>query len=120
MLLAIATLYGNIHLYRKRKHSESTGLSSYIEACCVWMLFLLTVTEVFSVWHGVRFLTLFGIWGLLDGGLLVLLVVQWKQYEGQTSDGQLRDGEQAGKRGLVYSLRKTFGDVRRFFREAPY
>ena len=83
MLLAIATLYGNIHLYRKRKHLESTGLSSYIEACCVWMLFLFTVTEVFSVWHGVRFLTLFGIWGLLDGVLLVLLVVQWKQYDRQ-------------------------------------
>ncbi len=120
MLLAIATLYGNIHLYRKRKHLESTGLSSYIEACCVWMLFLLTVTEVFSVWHGVRFLTLFGIWGLLDGVLLVLLVVQWKQYERQTSEGQIGDGEQTGKKGLIYSLQKIFGDVRQFFRQAPY
>lgn len=115
MLLAIATLCGNIHLYRKRKHLESTGLSSYIGACCAWMLFLFAATEVLSVWHAVRFLALFGVWGLLDCVLLILLVVQWKKYEGQISDGR-----QKGKIGLVYSLRKTFGDVRRFFREAPY
>ena len=55
MLLAIAGLCGNIHLYKKRKSVIDTGLSSYIEACCVWMLFLFVVTEGLSVFHAVRF-----------------------------------------------------------------
>lgn len=120
MLLAIATLCGNIHLYRKRKNMESTGLSSYIEACCVWMLFLFAVTEVLSVWHGVRFLSLFAVWGLLDCALLVLLAAQWRKYEGQNADGRIRGCGQKGKLGLSGSLRKICGDLRQFFREAPY
>lgn len=115
MLLALATLHGNIHLYKKRKNIDSTGLSSYIEACCVWMFFLLAVTEVLSVWHIVRFLTLFGIWGLFDCILLVLLAVQWKKYGGQT-----KDGERVKKADLAGCLRKILVNGRQFFREAPY
>lgn len=103
LLLAIAMIYGNICLYRKRKNRENTGLSSYIEACCAWTFFLFAVTEGLSAVHGVRFLALFAVWGLLDGGLLLVLVWQWR------------------KCGLgLGSLRKSFCGKWRSFQKAPY
>lgn len=78
MLFAIAALFGNIHLYKKRKSIEDTGLGSYIEACCLWMLFLFALTEGLSVLYALRFRYLFVAWGLLDVLLLVLLTVQWR------------------------------------------
>lgn len=78
MLFAIAALFGNIHLYKKRKSIEDTGLGSYIEACCLWMLFLFALTEGLSVLYALRFRYLFAAWGLLDALLLALLTVQWK------------------------------------------
>lgn len=79
MLFAIAALFGNIHIYKKRKSIADTGLGSYIEACCLWMLFLFALTEGLSVLHALRFRFLSAAWGLLDALLLFLLVVQWKR-----------------------------------------
>ena len=79
MLFAIAALFGNIHIYKKRKSIEDTGLGSYIEACCLWMLFLFVLTEGLSVLHAIRFRFLFLSWGLLDVLLLILLAVQWRR-----------------------------------------
>lgn len=120
MLVAIATLYGNIHLYKKRKNIDSTGLSSYIEACCVWMLFLFTVTEVLSVWHMVRFLSLFGLWGLFDCVLLAVLVFQWIRYGGQAAGREIAGGSQKKRKSLAGWMREMSGCGWRFFREAPY
>lgn len=78
MLFAIAALSGNIHIYKKRKSIEDTGLGSYIEACCLWMLFLFALTEGLSVLHALRFRFLFVCWGLFDLLLLVLFVMQWR------------------------------------------
>lgn len=78
MLFAIAALFGNIHLYKKRKSIEDTGLGSYIEACCLWMLFLFALTEGLSVLHALRFRYLFATWGLFDALLLTLLAAQWR------------------------------------------
>lgn len=78
MLFAIVTLYGNIHLYKKRKQIKDTGLDSYVEACCLWMLFLFTVTEILSVGHVLRFRFLFVIWFGLDALLTAAFVMQWR------------------------------------------
>lgn len=120
MLVAIATLYGNIHLYKKRKNINSAGLSSYIEACCVWMFFLFTVTEVLSVWHMVRFLSLFGLWGLFDCVLLAVLVFQWIRYGGQAAGREIAGGSQKKRKSLAGWMREMSGCGLRFFREAPY
>ena len=120
MLLAIAGLCGNIHLYKKRKSVIDTGLSSYIEACCVWMLFLFVVTEGLSVFHAVRFLSLFGAWGLLDCILLVLFAAQWRKYKRPDEDESIKGRGWTGKYGLLGGLQRGFGAIWRFLREAPY
>lgn len=77
MLLAVIALFGNIHSYKKRKGIEDMWLGSYIEACCLWMLFLFAVTEMLSVGHALRFRFLFAVWGTLDVLLLLLLAAQF-------------------------------------------
>lgn len=79
MLLAVAALYGNIHLYKRKKGIEDTAVGSYMEACCLWMLFLFALTEGLSVCHAVRFRFLFLAWGMLDVLLLCFLAVQWRR-----------------------------------------
>lgn len=79
MLLAVVALFGNIHIYKKRKSIEDRGLGSYIEACCLWMLFLFILTEVLSVGHALRFRFLLAAWGALDMLLLILLAAQLKK-----------------------------------------
>lgn len=79
MLLATIALYGNIHIYKKRKQIADTGLASYMEACCLWTLFLFALTEILSVWHVLRFRVLFAAWGGLDILLLLAFALQWKQ-----------------------------------------
>lgn len=86
MLFAIAALFGNIHLYKKRKSIEDTGLGSYIEACCLWMLFLFALTEGLSALYALRFRYLFAAWGLLDALLLALFAVQWRMSEFRVRD----------------------------------
>ena len=77
MLIAVLTMFANIHIFKARKEIISSGLSSYyIEACCIWMLFLFVITELLSVFHTVRFIALFAAWMSLDIVLLVVLVVQ--------------------------------------------
>lgn len=78
MLFAIAVLFGNIHIYKKRKSIDDTGLGSYIEACCLWMLFLFALTEGLSVLHAMRFRFLLVSWGLFDALLFILLALQWR------------------------------------------
>ena len=94
MLFAIAALFGNIHLYKKRKSIEDTGLGSDIGACCLWMLFLFALTEGLSVLYALRFRYLFAAWGLLDALLLALLTVQWRM-----SGFQVREMGKAWKAG---------------------
>lgn len=79
MLIAITALYGNIYIYKKRKSIEDGCFGSYIEACCLWMLFLFILTEVLSVGHALRFRFLFAAWGALDVLLLSLLAAQFKK-----------------------------------------
>ena len=79
MLLAVIALFGNIHSYKKRKGIEDMWLGSYIEACCLWMLFLFILTEVLSVGRALRFRFLLAVWGALDVLLLTLLAVQLKK-----------------------------------------
>lgn len=79
MLIAIVALYGNIHLYKKRKGIEDTAVGSYMEACCLWMLFLFALTEGLSAVHAMRFRFLFMTWGLLDILLVGLFVLQWRR-----------------------------------------
>ncbi len=54
MLLAVVALYGNIYVYKKRKNIEDACIGTYMEACCLWMLFLFAVTEALSVGHALR------------------------------------------------------------------
>lgn len=79
MLIAVLLLFSNIHIYKVRKHICATGLNSYIEACCIWMLFLFALTEGLSVFHAVRFMTVFAVWAALDMILVMLGVIQWKK-----------------------------------------
>lgn len=79
MLIAVLLLYSNIHIYKIRKHIHKTGLNSYIEACCIWMLFLFTLTEGLSVFHAVRFIALFVSWAGFDVLLALIFVWQWKK-----------------------------------------
>lgn len=79
MLFAIVAFYGNIHLYKKRKQIEDTGLGSYIEACCLWMLFLFALTEILSLGYALRFRFLAAAWGGLDILLLLCFLMQWKR-----------------------------------------
>ena len=79
MLIAVLLLFSNIHIYKIRKDIRAAGLNSYIEACCVWMLFLFVLTEGLSVFHAVRFMALFAAWVGLDIVLAVLCMIQWKQ-----------------------------------------
>lgn len=79
MLIAVLLLFSNIHIYKVRKHIRVAGLDSYIEACCVWMLFLFALTEGLSLFHAVRFMTVFATWAALDMILIVLVVIQWKK-----------------------------------------
>ncbi len=79
MLFAVAALYGNIHIYKKRKGIEDTGLGSYTEACSLWMLFLFALTEGLSVFHGLRFRYLFAAWGAFDALLFFSFLIQWKR-----------------------------------------
>lgn len=79
MLLAIVAVYGNIYLYKRRKGIEDTAVGSYVEACCLWMLFLFALTEGLSVFHAVRFRFLFAAWGIADVLLLGMLAVQWRR-----------------------------------------
>lgn len=76
MLLAIALLYMNIDFYKAAKNKRTSRLDSYIEACCIWMLFLFVITELLSEYHLMRFKVLFPAWAGLDAILLVLLTVQ--------------------------------------------
>lgn len=79
MLLAVVALFGNIHIYKMGKSIEDRILGSYIEACCLWMLFLFILTEVLSVGHALRFRFLLAAWGALDALLLAFLAVQLKK-----------------------------------------
>lgn len=79
MLLAVAVLFGNICIYKKRKQIEDTILGSYMEACCLWQLFLFSVTELLSVFHVLRFRFLLLVWGGLDIFLILLFWIQWRQ-----------------------------------------
>lgn len=81
MLIAVLLLYSNIHMYKVRKGICTTGFNTYIEACCIWMLFLFAVTEGLSLFHGIRFLTLFGVWVAWDILLAVLCMVQGRKSE---------------------------------------
>lgn len=120
MLLAIAMLYGNVHLYKKRRNIKSTGLSSYIGACCAWMLYLFVVTEVLSVWHMVRFLSLFAVWGMLDGLLFIMLMLQWRKYLRQADTAQ---GTGEGRREHNRLTDALCGICQRgwcFLKESPY
>lgn len=79
MLIAALLLYSNIHIYKIRKNIYAKRLSSYIEACCVWMLFLFGLTEGLSVFHAVRFMAVFAAWASLDIVFTILCVIQWKK-----------------------------------------
>lgn len=81
MLLAVVALYGNIHVYKKRKGIEDMRLGSYMEACCLWMLFLFALTELLSVGHALRFRFLFVIWAAFDVLLLCFLAAQLRRME---------------------------------------
>lgn len=99
MLFAIAALFGNIYLYKKRKSIEDTGLGSYMEACCLWMLFLFALTEGLSVVYALRFRYLFAAWGLFDALLWALFVVQWR-LSGVSVKSAIREGYACGRRTL--------------------
>lgn len=107
MLLAVVALYGNIHVYKKRKSIEDTCLGTYVEACCLWMLFLFALTEVLSVGHAMRFRFLFAAWGAFDLLLFGLLAAQLK-----------KAGITAGL--AVSRVREGCMCAWRTFREAPY
>lgn len=107
MIFAVAALFGNIHIYKKRKGIEDVSLGSYIEACCLWMLFLFMFTEILSAGHALRFRFLFALWGIWDAGLLFLLAVQLKRL-GVTAASGMKSVRAAGLRGW------------RTFKEAPY
>lgn len=107
MLLAVVALFGNIHIYKKRKSIEDGCLGSYIEACCLWMLFLFMLTEVLSAGHAMRFRFLLPVWGGLDVLLLYLLAAQLKKM-GFTAGSAVRRVREAGRRGWLA------------LREAPY
>ncbi len=79
MVIAVLLLYSNIHMYKIRKNIPTAGLNTYIEACCVWLLFLFTLKEGLSLIHGVRFLFLAGAWGAFDAVLAALCLIQWKR-----------------------------------------
>ena len=112
MLFAMAALFGNIHIYKKRKSIKDTGLGSYIEACCLWMLFLFALTEGLSVLHAMRFRYLAAAWGLLDVLLLFLLVLQWKgsglSLKSVIGEGFAR-GRQMIKEAPCYGILLFFG-----------
>ena len=114
MLFAIAALFGNIHIYKKRKSIEDTGLGSYIEACCLWMLFLFALTEGLSVLYALRFRYLFAAWGLLDVVLLALFAVQWR-LSGLSVKSAIREGYTGGRQALReapgYGVLLLFGAV---------
>lgn len=76
MLVAVLVLYANIRLYKAENASDVSRLDSYIEACCVWMLYLFAVTELLSVCHAVRFMALFAVWAAPDVILLAMLTVR--------------------------------------------
>lgn len=107
MLLAAVALYGNIHVYKKRKSIEDTWLGSYIEACCLWMLFLFVITEALSAGYALRFRSLFALWGMFDVLLLLLLAAQLGR-AGYTVKTAAHSALAAGVRGW------------RALREAPY
>lgn len=107
MLLAVVALYGNIHVFKNRKSIEDTCLGSYMEACCLWMLFLFAFTEALSVGHALRFRFLLAAWGSLDILLLLFLAVQLKKM-GCTAKSVLERAKEA-----------ALGTCRAF-REAPY
>lgn len=99
MLFAITALFGNIHIYKKRKSIEDTGLGSYIEACCLWMLFLFALTEGLSVLQALRFRYLFVSWGMFDLLLLILLAAQWR-LSGLPIKSAIREGYAGGRQAL--------------------
>ena len=107
MLLAMVALYGNIHVYKKRKSMEDTSFGTYMETCCLWMLFLFMLTEALSAGHALRFRFLFAAWGAFDALLLFLLAAQLKK-TGLTAGFMVKSARTAGLR------------VWKAFRGAPY
>lgn len=107
MLFAVIALFGNIYIYKKRKGIKDAGLASYMEACCLWMLFLFVLTETLSAWHAMRFRFLFAAWGALDALLLSLLAVQLKKMR-VTAKSAVKGIREAAQRGW------------QTFRAAPY
>ncbi len=107
MLLAVVALYGNIYVYKKRKNIEDACIGTYMEACCLWMLFLFAVTEALSVGHALRFRFLFAVWGAFDVLLLFLLAMQARRM-GIAVKSALQNVRAMGRRGW------------RAVREAPY
>jgi hypothetical protein len=124
MIIAVLLLCGNIWLYKKRKNIHTAGLNSYIEACCVWMLFLFLLTEGLSVFYAVRFLTLFAAWGAFDLLLLVLLLFQWKRGGGMSMskrDKSSGDGQGAvGLRALAELVKANLRTGLSNLRACPY
>ena len=80
MLTAVLMLCANIHLYKKRKGLRADLLDSYIEAGCVWTLYLFVLTEILSLGHLMRFRIGFMAWASLDMILAALLLVQCGRY----------------------------------------
>lgn len=107
MLTAVAALYGNICLYKKKKGIADTVFGTYMEACCLWTLFLFALTELLSVGHAVRFRFLLAAWGAFDVALLLFLAVQLRRM-GSTPRSVANCVWQAVQRGW------------QAFREAPY
>lgn len=116
MLIAVLLLYSNIHIYKMKKYIRDAGLNSYIEACCVWMLFLFALTEGLSVFHAVRFMALFVFWAVFDIFLALIFILQWKKsglgiselcgIQGRKMYGDRIEGIQ--KKGRIRNLRSYF------------
>ena len=94
MLTAIVTLFANLHICSVRRGVRKAATDTYIEACCIWQLYLFAVTEALSVFHAVRFVTVCLAWAAADCLLLVLLAVQMKR-AGYRMDGLFRRARKA-------------------------
>ncbi len=76
MAIANLLLFLNLYFGQGEQSRKKGKAECYIEGTCLFMLLLYIMTELLSVFHAVRFRTLFFLWFAFDLFLLIFFIVR--------------------------------------------
>lgn len=76
MIIANLLLFLNLYFGQGEQGKKKGKAECYIEGTCLFMLYLYIMTEILSVFHAIRYRTLFFSWFAFDLFLLIFFIVR--------------------------------------------